>query len=148
MKSLRHFAPVKPEWTSKLLVWGFAIPCLLLVSCSLPREAYFKDSVDEVTQDEVEKELGKPVRTKTFHLNGETVWTYRYVMTESELDRTGFKSLNNSINTVGDTVASLVGGGGPKRKGDKPICIHYLLTFDRSKILKDWKRESCSETPL
>lgn len=148
MRDLLHPVAVKHQWKNKFLVWGLTILCLLLSSCNLQREAYFKDSVDEATQDDVEKELGKPVRTKTFHLDGETIWTYRYVMTETEMDRSGFKSLNEGINSVGDAVASLVGGPVAKRKGDKPVCIHYILTFDRSKILKDWKRESCAETPL
>lgn len=126
-----------------LLLSGF-----FLISCSHPREAFLKKSLEEATQDDIKAQLGDPLRTKTSLLNGDTIWIYRYVMTEKEMDPTGIKTFSGGINEVANAAASLIGKGNQDKQKDKPHCFHYILTFDKHNILKNWKREDCLQTPL
>lgn len=120
-----------------------------MFSCSHPREAFLKDSVEEASQEDIKNKLGPPVRIKNSLLSGETTWIYRYVMTEKELDATGIKSIGKGVSTVTNAAASLIGKGEDQALlGEKPLCFHYLLTFDKSNILKSWRREDCTQTPL
>ena len=122
---------------------------LLLVAfqmgCSHWRDDYFDDGVGEVTQDDVRKKLGKPHIVKDPFLSEETTWIYRYGVSETELDPIGVKSIGQGVNLLGETAASIVGKGGGDQGGkrERVLCIRYVLTFDGSKVLRDWKREPC-----
>jgi len=121
---------------------------LLLVSCAHPRESFLNGATEEASQDDIRAEWGEPLRSKTSLLNGETIWIYRYVMTEKELDPTGLKSFSGGVANLANAAASMVGKAPEAAKKDKPLCFHYLLNFNKAQILQDWKRETCAETPL
>jgi len=122
---------------------------LLLVSCAHPRDSFLNGATEEASQDDIRAEWGEPLRSKTSLLNGETIWIYRYVMTEKELDPTGLKTFSSGVAGVANAAASMVGKApDPGQKKDKPLCFHYLLNFNKSHILQDWKRETCAQTPL
>ncbi|WP_342347598.1 hypothetical protein [uncultured Nitrospira sp.] len=109
--------------------------CLGLVSCSHWRDSYFDDGLGVLTQSDIKARLGKPHMVKDPLLSDETTWTYRFAMSESELDPSGVKSL-------GKQAGSLMGGaqGGPR---EKVFCFMYILTFDKEGILRHWERDIC-----
>ncbi len=109
--------------------------CLGLVACSHWRDSYFDDGVGVLTQSDIKAKLGKPHMVKDPLLSDETTWTYRFAMSESELDMSGIKAL-------GKQAGSLMGGakGGPR---EKVFCFMYILTFDKERILRHWEREIC-----
>ena len=121
---------------------------LLLVSCSHPRDSFLNGAVEEASQDDIKASWGEPIRSKTSLLHGETIWIYRYVMTEKELDPTGLKTFSGGVAGVVNAAASMIGKAPDPGKKDKPLCFHYLLNFNKAHILKDWKRETCAQTPL
>ena len=60
------------------------------------------------------------------------------------LNPMGVKTLGQGINKLGETAAAIVGKGGEGTgKRERVLCIRYVLTFDKDKILRDWKREPC-----
>ncbi|HNP61371.1 MAG TPA: hypothetical protein PKM72_11045 [Nitrospirales bacterium] len=109
--------------------------CLGLVACSHWRDSYFDDGVGELTQSDIQAKLGKPHMVKDPLLSDKTTWTYRFAMSESELDPSGVKAL-------GKQAGSLMGGaqGGPR---EKVFCFMYILTFDKEGILRHWERDVC-----
>lgn len=109
--------------------------CLGLVACSHWRDSYFNEGVGVLTQSDVKAKLGKPHMVKDPLLSDETTWTYRFAMSESELDPSGVKSLSKQAE-------SLMGGaqGGPR---EKVFCFMYILTFDKERILRHWERDTC-----
>ncbi|MCA9497615.1 MAG: hypothetical protein KC588_00330 [Nitrospira sp.] len=109
--------------------------CLALVACSHWRDSYFDNGVGVLTQSDVKGKLGKPHMVKDPLLSDKTTWTYRFAMSESELDPSGVKAL-------GKQAGSLMGGaqGGPR---EKVFCFMYILTFDKEGILRHWEREIC-----
>ncbi|MDT3778380.1 hypothetical protein PJI16_12500 [Nitrospira sp. MA-1] len=109
--------------------------CLGLVACSHWRDSYFDDGVGELTQADIQAKLGKPHMVKDPLLSDKTTWTYRFAMSESELDPSGVKAL-------GKQAGSLMGGaqGGPR---EKVFCFMYILTFDKEGILRQWERDVC-----
>jgi hypothetical protein len=119
-----------------------------LGACTHWRDSYLKGAVEEATQEDVMTKLGEPWRKKDSLLNGESTWIYRYTLTKSELDPMGVNTLGKGVTQAANTAASLIGQGDANLKVDKPRCFHYLLTFDSSKILKHWVRESCADTSL
>jgi len=132
-----------------LLFWaGLALVIISLGACSHWRESYLNDAVEEATQDDIIAKLGEPWRKKESLLNGESTWIYRYTLTKSELDPMGVNTLGKGVTQAANTAASLVGGGDKNLAVDKPQCFHYVLTFDQSKILQSWIRESCADTSL
>ena len=115
-----------------------------LTACNHWRDNYFDDGVDEVTQQDVRIKFGKPHIVKDPFLSEGTTWIYRYGLSESELDPMGVKTLGHSVNVLGESAAAILGKGGeggPKR--ERVLCVRYVLTFDDSKVLRDWKREPC-----
>ena len=109
--------------------------CLALAACSHWRDSYFDDGIGELTQADVKGKLGKPHMVKDPFLSDETTWTYRYAISESELDPSGVKSF-------GKQAGNLMGGakGGSR---EKVYCYMYILTFDKEGILRHWEREVC-----
>lgn len=130
-----------------LLFWTtLTIVILSLGACSHWRDSYLKGAVEEATQDDIVAKLGEPWRKKESLLNGDSTWIYRYTLTKDELDPMGVNTLGKGVSQVANSAASLVGGGDPNLVVNKPKCFHYVLTFDQSKILQHWIRESCAST--
>jgi hypothetical protein len=109
--------------------------CIALVACAPWRDNYFDDGVGVLTQSDVKGKLGRPHMVKEPLLSDESTWTYRYAISESELDPSGVKS-------IGKQAGGLMGGGkgGPH---EKVFCYIYILTFDKEGILRHWEREIC-----
>lgn len=102
------------------------------------RDGYFKKGVERLTQDQVTEKLGPPHTAKTPALGGDTVWTYRVPVSEKELSLLYFQGLSNATSQA----TALLGkpSEGPK---ETLYCYRYTLTFNESKVLKQWKREEC-----
>ncbi len=102
------------------------------------RDGYFKKGVDRLTQNEISEKFGPPHTAKTPALGGDTVWTYRVPVSEKELSLLYFQGLSNATAQA----SALLGkpGEGPK---ETLYCYRYTLTFNESKVLKQWKREEC-----
>jgi hypothetical protein len=114
----------------------------LLASCAPEQEAYLKKGVRKATQDDIAKEFGPPHITKESLLDGETIWMYRYAMNESDLHPFSLSTMYQGAAEAGNAAASLIGkGGGPST--EKVVCVRYVLTFNKDKVLKNWKREGC-----
>lgn len=110
-----------------------------LGACGGPwRDAYFKKGVDRLTQEEVTEKLGPPHTAKTPALGGDSLWTYRFAMSEKELDPWNMSFIANASQSVGALLGK--GGEGPK---ETLYCFRYTLTFNEEKVLKNWKREEC-----
>lgn len=109
--------------------------CIAVAACAPWRDNYFDDGVGVLTQSDVKGKLGKPHMVKDPWLSNETTWTYRYAISESELDPSGVKSFGKQ---AGDLM------GGPKVGArEKVYCFMYVLTFDKAGILRHWEREIC-----
>jgi len=145
-----RFPPQRPfhHLTTFLLWTGFTIVITSLASCNHWRDSYLEDAVKEATQEDIITKLGEPWRKKDSLLKGESTWIYRYALTKSDLDPMGVNTLGKGVSQAANTAASMIGKGDPTLGADKPQCFHYVLTFDQSKILKDWIRESCTQTSL
>ena len=81
-------------------------------------------------------------------LNRESTWIYRYTLTKSDLDPMGINSLGKGVTAAANTAASMIGQANANLTSDKPQCFHYVLTFNPSKVLKNWAREACTSTSL
>ena len=127
---------------------GLVLLVGMISGCSHWRESYLNASIDEATQEQIEQKLGKPWRTKTSLLNGETTWIYRYTLTSGDLDPMGINTVGRGVSAAANTAASLIGRGDDKLIKDKPECFHYILTFHESKVLQGWVREPCANTDL
>lgn len=139
----------KPSPGRLLFIWiALGSIILLLGACSHWRESYLKDAVEEATQDDIVAKLGEPWRKKDSLLNGESTWIYRYTLTKSDLDPMGVNTLGKGVTQAANTAASLIGKGDSNLAVDKPQCFHYVLTFNQSKVLKNWVRELCTSTSL
>jgi hypothetical protein len=124
------------------IFWIGVVLTLTLSGCNRPwRDQYFDKGLRKTTQAEVEQMLGPPHTAKTTFLDEESVWTYRYAMTEDEIDPWG--RFGRTAASAKDTAASVVGQG--KDGGDHPRlhCMKYTLKFNKEKVLQDWKRNPC-----
>lgn len=99
----------------------------VLLGCSQFETEYFQHKVGQVTQDVVANRYGAPHQVDKLQ-EGPVVWTY--------FDR-------------GSSTAGYGGYASPAP------CKAYLLTFDQSDILRDWRLQDCtsqqetiSEPPL
>ena len=119
-----------------------------LAGCSHWRESYLKKVVEEATQDDIVAKLGEPWRKKNSLLNRESTWIYRFTLTKSDLDPMGINTLGKSVTDAANTAASMIGRANENLAADKPQCFHYVLTFNPSKVLKNWTRESCTSPSL
>jgi hypothetical protein len=111
----------------------------LLGACHAPGwDGYFSRGVGHLTQDEVRERFGPPHTAKTPALGGDSLWTYRIALGESDLDRWNPTFLVEASQSVGALM------GRPSEQ-EKPTlyCYRYALTFSEEHILKDWKREEC-----
>ena len=140
------------QYLNNLLLWGSFVSIIgALIACSHFshwRESYLKKAVEEATQDDIVTKLGEPWRKRDSLLNGESTWIYRYTLTKSELDPMGMNNIGKGISEAANSAASMIGKGNQGLPKDKPECFHYVLTFNPSKILKNWIRESCTSTSL
>jgi hypothetical protein len=89
---------------------------VVLFACSQFETGYFQSKVDQVTQDVVAGRYGAPHKVDTLP-EGRSVWTY--------YDR-------------GSGTAGYGSYARPSR------CKAYLLTFDQSGVLRDWKQQDCA----
>lgn len=137
------------QYLSNLLLWGSLASIIgSLTACSHWRESYLKKAVEEATQDNIIAKLGEPWRKKYSLLNGESTWIYRFTLTKSELDPMGVNTLGKGITQAAATAAEMIGQTNQALSQDKPQCFHYVLTFNPSKVLKNWAREACTSTSL
>jgi len=124
-----------PFLTSALLV-ALAIG---LFGCGGPwRDAYFKKGIGRLTQEEILERLGPPHTDKTPALGGDSLWTYRFALSEQELTPWNSSFVADASNSV----TSMMGKGAEAAK-QTLYCYRYTLTFSEDKILKNWKREEC-----
>lgn len=103
------------------------------------RDTYLKKGVGRLTQEDVRERLGSPHTAKTPALGGDSLWTYRFALSEQDLTTWNSTFVADASNSV----TSLMGRGA--EGGTKPTlyCYRYLLTFSEEKVLKQWKREEC-----
>lgn len=103
------------------------------------RDTYLKKGVGRLTQENVRERLGSPHTAKTPALGGDSLWTYRFALSEQDLTTWNPTFVADASNSV----TSLMGRG--VEGGAKPTlyCYRYLLTFSEEKVLKRWKREEC-----
>jgi len=103
------------------------------------QDTYLKKGVSRLTQEDVRERLGPPHTAKTPALGGDSLWTYRFALSEQELTPWNPTFVADASNSV----TSLMGRGA--EGGAKPTlyCYRYLLTFSEEKVLKQWKREEC-----
>ncbi|MGQ0811085.1 MAG: hypothetical protein ACT4OO_07655 [Nitrospiraceae bacterium] len=129
----------------RLVLRGFLIIFVLaLGACGGPwRDSYFKKGLHRITKEEVQEKLGPPHTAKTPSLGGDTVWTYRYPMSDKELNPYDPRNITRGAAEAGQAAAALFGKGGGEGARDTLYCYRYILTFDESKVLKSWKREDC-----
>jgi hypothetical protein len=110
-----------------------------LAACGTPwRDGYFSKGVDRLTQEDVRERFGPPHTAKTPALGGDSVWTYRFALSDKELDPWN----PTFIADASQSVSALMSKG---QEGPKPTlyCYRYTLTFNEDKVLKHWKREEC-----
>jgi hypothetical protein len=110
-----------------------------LGACGNPwRDGYFAKGVHRLTQEEVRERFGPPHTAKTPALGGDSIWTYRFALSDKELDPWNPTFIADASQSVG----ALMSKG---QEGPKPTlyCYRYTLTFNEEKVLKHWKREEC-----
>ena len=136
------------------LVWPVVLLLILsLPACSSWRESYLKGALKKASQEEVVEQLGEPWKKKISLLKSQSTWIYRYALTQDDLDPMGVDKLGRSVFEATEGVGAMMGLGGnsnnPLNPGTRPLCFHYLLTFDEAtKILQRWMREACADTDL
>jgi len=111
----------------------------MAASCGAPwRDTYFKKGVNRLTQEEIREKLGPPHTAKTPALGGDSIWTYRFALSDKELDPWNPAFIADATQSV----SALMSKG---QEGPKPTlyCYRYTLTFDEEKKLKQWKRDEC-----
>jgi len=110
-----------------------------LGACGGPwRDTYFKQGVDRLTQEEIREKLGPPHTAKTSALGGDSLWTYRFALSEKDLTPWHPTFLVEASQSVG----ALVGKAGDMAKPTL-YCYRYTLTFSDEHVLTGWKREEC-----
>lgn len=123
-----------------------AAACLLMMAaCGHWRDSFLDDSIGKATQAQVKEKFGPPHTAKESLLGGESVWSYRFILTDSEKNPYSMDSIIRPAADLGNQAAAMIGKGG-QTKGEKLHCVRYTMTFNPDKVLKDWKREDC-ETP-
>lgn len=93
-----------------------SVACVALFACSEFETAYFQNKVDQVTQNVVAGRYGVPHKEERLPAGG-SVWTYY------------------------DRGSGTVGYSG---RAESNKCDAYLLTFDQSGVLRDWKQQDCT----
>lgn len=111
-----------------------------VIGCGGPwQDTYLQKGVGRLTQEDIHERLGPPHSAKTPALGGDSLWTYRFALSEQELTPWNSTFVADASNSV----TSLMGRGA--EGGAKPTlyCYRYLMTFSEEKVLKQWKREEC-----
>ena len=93
-----------------------SVACVALFACSEFETTYFQNKVDQVTQNVVAGRYGMPHKEERLPAGG-SVWTYY------------------------DRGSGTVGYSG---RAASSKCEAYLLTFDQSGVLRDWKQQDCT----
>ncbi len=93
-----------------------SVACGALFACSEFETTYFQNKVNQVTQNVVAVRYGMPHKEERLPAGG-SVWTY----------------FDRGSGTVGYS------GRAASNK-----CEAYLLTFDQSGVLRDWKQQDCT----
>ena len=88
---------------------------LVATSCGLIETHYFKDRVNEVTQERVARRYGSPHKVEPLQ-NGGEMWIY--------YDR-------------GSATTSYAG------YAESRYCRAYILSFDKEGVLRDWSEQIC-----
>ena len=125
---------------SQLLLWSLVITLVMSLSgCGGPwRDTYLKKGVGRLTQEDIRERLGPPHTAKTPALGGDSLWTYRFPLSEQDL--TSWRS--SMLGDASNSITSMMGKG---TETTKPTlyCYRYALTFAEDKTLKNWSREEC-----
>jgi hypothetical protein len=88
-------------------------------ACGVIETGYFQGQVNQATQDIVYKRYGAPHKLEKLP-DGGSVWTY--------FDRgSGTSGYSGYVRTS--------------------YCRAYIMTFDQTEVLRDWKREDCATRP-
>lgn len=95
------------------------VALVALSACSELETGYFRSKVGQVSQNLVANRYGPPYKVDKLQTGG-SVWTY----------------FERGSSTVGYT-----GRAGSHK------CKAYLLTFDQSGVLRDWKQQDCAPQP-
>ncbi|MEW6248263.1 MAG: hypothetical protein AB1555_16355 [Nitrospirota bacterium] len=144
MTGWRRSGPAERAGRQALLSTVAAALCLTLTACGGPwRDSYLTRGINRLTQEEIAEKLGPPHTAKTPALGGESVWTYRFPMSDKELHPWSFDNVTKGALSVTQQAAALIGKGGGEGARETLYCYRYVLTFDESKVLKSWKREDC-----
>lgn len=129
------------------MLWLAVLVCVVVLSaCVGPwRDRFLDNGVKKLSQEQIVERFGPPHTAKTPALGGDTVWTYRFPMSDKELrpwDPTnlaaGPKTKAPSASPFGKSLQ-----GAEDSYRDPLYCYRYTLSFDDAKILKTWKREDC-----
>ena len=110
------------------------------------RDRYLDRGVRKLTQSQIVEQFGPPHTAKTPALGGDTVWTYRFPMSDKELHPWNPGNLTAGPKTKSSPSPSPFGKSlpGSEESYREPLyCYRYTLAFDESKVLKSWKREDC-----
>ena len=110
------------------------------------RDRYLDRGVRKLTQNQIVEQFGPPHTAKTPALGGDTVWTYRFPMSDKELHPWNPGNLTAGPKTKSSPSPSPFGKSlpGSEESYREPLyCYRYTLAFDESKVLKSWKREDC-----
>ena len=123
-----------------LLLWSLLITLVMSISgCGGPwRDVYLKKGVGRLTQEEIRERLGPPHTAKTPALGGDSLWTYRFPLSEQDL--TSWRS--SMLGDASHSITSMMGKGAETAKPTL-YCYRYILTFSEEKLLKTWNREEC-----
>ncbi len=130
------------------MLWVTVLVCVVdLNACIGPwRDRYLDGGVKKLSQEQIAERFGPPHKTKTPALGGDTVWTYRFPMSDKELRPWNPTNLTTGPKTKTPPSASPFGKslqGAEESYRDPLYCYRYTLSFDDAKILKNWKREDC-----
>jgi hypothetical protein len=125
---------------SHLFLWSLVITLVMSLSgCGGPwRDIYFKKGVGRLTQEDIRERLGPPHTAKTPALGGDSLWTYRFPLSEQDL--TSWRS--SMLGDASNSITSMMGKGAETTKPTL-YCYRYTLTFSEEKLLKTWNREEC-----
>ena len=60
----------------------------------------------------------------------------------------GVGNIGKGVAKVAGYAGEMLGKGASNLSEEKPICFHYILTFNKTRILKNWLREECANSSL